>query len=254
MSDISRNAIRYTNSNTKRSDHPNPHNGEIIDKQKNGSPVIGFDCSGFVCHVLIESGYRVDYEGTSGIRVSSAYVDIANFDDVKPGDLILFEGHVGIVIQYHVSASIGKFIHMKGSNNQGKLTTSGFVTNENKYKQHLDEIPVNQRPQYFYYGKIQKIIAFKRVKNERYSHLLDLHYKEADLGPTSRPLGTNLYYRFVRQTRALKGKGTKSLPREKKIKKNLPIIKKLYLLDRMWGWQRRNTDFTKGIPYIRLSK
>ena len=62
MSDIVKNALRYNTLNSKLSDPPHPHNGEL---DGNTSKIrLDFDCSGFVCHVLLESGYRIDYEST----------------------------------------------------------------------------------------------------------------------------------------------------------------------------------------------
>jgi cell wall-associated NlpC family hydrolase len=109
MSDIVQNALRYNSTNTDRSDPPNPHNGQEVGKQDDGKSIIGFDCSGFVCHVMIESGYRINYERPSSLTNSQAFYDVAT-NEAWPGDIILFSGHVGIVIEYDSNTGIGKRI------------------------------------------------------------------------------------------------------------------------------------------------
>lgn len=189
MSDIARNCSRYGTGNTKRSDFPNPHNGEAI--QKN---IIGFDCSGFVCHVLIESGYRVDYESTHGLLKSKAFSDVTS-EKVKPGDIILFNGHVGVVIDYDHANSLGKFIHMSGQKNRGEIKTSYFITDPTNFSVMFKQqhVPIDPDGKRITYGYTRPIEAFRRVNNNRYSAELDLHINGRNPFPTLHPLGTRVY-------------------------------------------------------------
>jgi len=69
------------------------------------SPSTGFDCSGFVSWVInhSENGWNVGRQTANGLKNSTARVSAS---DVKPGDLIFFQGtydtsgasHVGIVV------------------------------------------------------------------------------------------------------------------------------------------------------------
>ncbi|WP_460597344.1 NlpC/P60 family protein [Geomonas sp. Red276] len=189
MSDIAQNSQRYGTGNTRRSDLPNPHNGEVVE-----TGVLGFDCSGFVCHVLIESGYRLDYESTRGLISCSAF-DKTEPEDVRPGDIILFSGHVGIVVEYDHQRSLGRFIHMSGRNNKGGITTSYFITDIKTFRGQSNKKsrPFDPDGKPITYGYDRPINSFKRVKNSRYSADLDVHLNGANQLPTLRPLGTRVY-------------------------------------------------------------
>jgi cell wall-associated NlpC family hydrolase len=204
MSDIVQNALRYNSANTDRSDPPNPHNGQEVGKQDDGQSIIGFDCSGFVCHVMIESGYRIDYESTGGLSNSKAFSDVAT-NEARPGDIILFSGHVGIVIEYDSNTGVGKFIHMRGSNNDGVITQSYFINTKPKSKQ-LDP---NGKP--FYYGISRKINKFRRINTDRYSTEVDLHLNNSNPNPTLRPLGKYVYTNYkVKTPKTIQSKANNS--------------------------------------------
>ena len=242
MGDIAQNALRYFNCpNVDRSDYPKPHNGQIIRDN-----VIGFDCSGFVCHVLIESGYRVDYDGgTSGFKNSNAFTK-KNADEVLSGDIILFDGHVGIVTEYDPNTYIGKFIHMNGDNKKGgKITISDFVSDIDNYvKKFNRKTPINPSGKLFdYYGTTKPITKFLRINNTRYSAQIDLHLNGGNLQPTLRPLGTNVYRNYVMKkpdTTSNLAKKRKNLPIHKKPQcKNVPNRNGAYnLVKSIWGLPR----------------
>lgn len=227
MSDIAQNALRYNSTNTKRSDPPNPHNGQLVDKQDNGEAVIGFDCSGFACHVIIESGYRIDYESTSSLVISKAFTTVSN-EDAQPGDIILFPGHVGIVTAYDSTTSLGSFIHMSGGNNEGGLKISYFVTDQDKNNKSI------------YYGIRKKIVNIRRINNDRYSAEVDLHLNGSNPQATLRPLGIRVYSNHKVKTPGTKqaaAKNTAKLPSTKQIRqKSVPqengYIK---LVKRIWA-------------------
>src|ERR1039457_2492467 len=166
MSDIAQNALRYNTSNTKRSDPPNPHNGATIDKQGNGEAIIGFDCSGFVCHVIIESGYRINYEPCAGLSASKAFTTIDQAE-TQPGDIILFDGHVGIVIEYDRTKYLGRFIHMSGSKTKpGSIKKSYFVSDANEYRKLFKQngkTPKAPDGKDIGYGSSRAITAFRRI-------------------------------------------------------------------------------------------
>ena len=189
MSDIVQNALRYTTTNTKRSDPPNPHNGEIVGKQENGNVIIGFDCSGFVCHVIIESGYRINYENTGGLLASKAFNDVLSNNEIKPGDIILFDGHpivghVGIITEFDTTTYIGKFIHMSGGSNKGNRKISDFKIPDDRNK----SIKLIEG-----YGAKREIVRIRRINNDRYSAEVDLHINGSNPEPALKPLGTRVY-------------------------------------------------------------
>lgn len=53
----------------------------------------GMDCSHFVWMVLKEAGYNVQYKDSSGLSSWTKRIS-----DPQPGDLVLFRGHVGILV------------------------------------------------------------------------------------------------------------------------------------------------------------
>jgi hypothetical protein len=243
MSDIVQNALRYYNCpSVDRSDYPNPHNGQVVGKQGNGENIIGFDCSGFICHVMNESGYRNDYEPTRALSGSKALTKKTE-DEVLPGDLILFEGHVGIVTEYDPATFVGKFIHMSGNSRKGgKIKISDFVSDIDKYVQKFNKkIPINTSGSPFnYYGTTKPVKEFLRINNDRYSAEVDLHINGSNPLPTLRPLGVNVYRNYVLKkpkANSILAEKPRNLPIHKKPSyKSVPLRKDSYtLIKRMWG-------------------
>ena len=74
-----------------------------------------FDCSGFVYWCLNQAGVRQSYLTSSGWRTVGKYTKISSFDDLRPGDIVVVRGHVGIVAEHgtviDASSSNGKVIH-----------------------------------------------------------------------------------------------------------------------------------------------
>src|SRR5699024_3501910 len=76
------------------------------------TPETGFDCSGYVCWVLNESGWDVGRTTANGLWQQSTKISEA---EAKPGDLVFFEGtydtpgasHVGIYVGDGVMISAG---------------------------------------------------------------------------------------------------------------------------------------------------
>lgn len=79
------------------------------------NPKRGFDCSGFVCWVYIQSGvYNTHRLGANGLHNRCTEVDE---DGLRPGDLVFFEGtmgrdvkgitHVGIYVGNHMMIHAG---------------------------------------------------------------------------------------------------------------------------------------------------
>lgn len=56
-----------------------------------------FDCSGLVYYALNQSGKSIGYM-TSGGWASSSYPTVYSLDDLQPGDVICFSGHVAVYI------------------------------------------------------------------------------------------------------------------------------------------------------------
>lgn len=247
MSDIVQNALRYYNNpGVDRSDSPNPHNGEVISKHDNGTSVIGFDCSGFVCHVMIESGYRVDYEFTSLLSGSKAYITVDK-SQVQPGDIILFSGHVGIVLEYDHAKFLGRFIHMSGKNNEGEIKKSYFITDKDIYKQLFNpaitkkgNMAAPDGGESIGYGVTRTITAFRRINKDRYSPEADLHINGSNPQPTLKPLGISVYSKHkIKTTNATQkvAKKTKTSPSTHKLKhKSVPLQDGyIKLIKRMWA-------------------
>jgi hypothetical protein len=244
MSDVAQNALRYNSTNTTRSDTANFHNGQEIGQQENGGVMIGFDCSGFVCHVILESGYRIDYEPTGGLSGSNAFTTVS--DGADPGDIILFNGHVGIVIEYDSASALGKFIHMSGDRKRGGvIKISYFVTDVNKYsevsRQHKDKAPRGPDKMTIIYGTSRPITALRRVNSNRYSANVDLHINGSNANPILRPLGTRIYSKHILKAqkkspkRVSRIKAQQPNPIQTKRKSIPPSAGYVNLIRRIWG-------------------
>ena len=131
MSNILRNAYRLTPKNTYRNDRLN-----LGANNTNSGGKIGFDCSGFVWYVLNQSGYKIPYFNTSAahsanglIGKGAEYLNQVDKKDAKPGDLVYFGGHVGVVTEFDPATGKGKFYSMTGSPTKGgELREDSFDT------------------------------------------------------------------------------------------------------------------------------
>ena len=74
-----------------------------------------FDCSGFVYWCLNQVGVNVSYMTTYNWRFSTQFERIEKFDDLQVGDLIVVNGHMGIVADNQTvvdaSSSNGRVVH-----------------------------------------------------------------------------------------------------------------------------------------------
>ena len=74
-----------------------------------------FDCSGFVYWCLNQIGVNVNYMTTYNWRFCTQFDKVEKFEDLIPGDLIVVNGHMGIVAENETiidaSASSGKVVH-----------------------------------------------------------------------------------------------------------------------------------------------
>ena len=74
-----------------------------------------FDCSGFVYWCLNQVGVNVSYMTTYNWRFSNQFERIEKFDDLSVGDLIVVNGHMGIVADNQTvvdaSSSNGRVVH-----------------------------------------------------------------------------------------------------------------------------------------------
>lgn len=77
-----------------------------------------FDCSGFVYYCLNKVGHKINYMTSTAWR-SANYPTINNFKDVKKGDILCFNGHVGIYM------GNGKMVDASSSN--GKIVTRSNI-------------------------------------------------------------------------------------------------------------------------------
>ena len=71
------------------------------------NPREGFDCSGFVCWVFIHSGvYNSGRRGATGLHTLCTEIDP---EDVRPGDLVFFQGTMGPEVKgiTHVGIYVG---------------------------------------------------------------------------------------------------------------------------------------------------
>jgi len=79
-----------------------------------------FDCSGFVYWCLNQVGIKQSYLTSYGWRSVSHYPRINDIDDLKAGDVIVFYGHVGLIINDHEM--------IDASSSQGKVVRRSFKT------------------------------------------------------------------------------------------------------------------------------
>lgn len=97
-----------------------------IAASKLGSPYIwgakgssSFDCSGFVYWCLNQIGVKQSYLTSSGWRNIGKYKKIANYDDIRPGDISIEKGHMGIAAEngkvIDASSGNGKVVYRRSS-------------------------------------------------------------------------------------------------------------------------------------------
>lgn len=72
-------------------------------------PYTGTDCSGFVQGVFRHHGINLTRTTTSQWADTSSYV-LVNPSDIRPGDLVMYDGHVGIL-----TGNGTELVHAKGS-------------------------------------------------------------------------------------------------------------------------------------------
>jgi cell wall-associated NlpC family hydrolase len=68
------------------------------------TPETGFDCSGYVCWVLNQSGYDVGRQTANGLWQSTLHISES---EAKPGDLVFFEGTYDVEGASHVGIYVG---------------------------------------------------------------------------------------------------------------------------------------------------
>jgi hypothetical protein len=97
---------------------------------------LGIDCSHLVQQSLLAAGYNVPFisttsfltNGTSGTLTTNAaqYYNLVPLNTLQAGDVVLFNGHMGIVADYDASNGTG---HFYGSQTSTGPATTGFSTN-----------------------------------------------------------------------------------------------------------------------------
>lgn len=88
-----------------------------------------FDCSGFVYYALNRSGYKIKYMTSAGWR-KSKYKRIESMNDLQPGDICTFVGHVGIYL--------GNGRMIDASSSQGKIRITSDIRKTNYWRTHWD--------------------------------------------------------------------------------------------------------------------
>lgn len=95
-------------------------------RPKSSSPLLGFDCSGFVSYVFKKFNFNVPRSSCEFISVGKK----VRLEDALPGDIILFTGtqkhthkigHIGIV--YSTLNGVFKFIHSTSGKEYGVTIT-----------------------------------------------------------------------------------------------------------------------------------
>jgi hypothetical protein len=136
--------------------------GSGTDTNKNKIPEI--DCSHLVFEALNEASIKIPYEYVMTAALNSQratiYYGIVQPEELIPGDLIVFDGHVGIVKSVYFDNKIkkirGTFFHSESFS--GGPTITGFVVDPTSIRPGYDEN---------YYGSKKKpITRFLRPKKE----------------------------------------------------------------------------------------
>ena len=88
-----------------------------------------FDCSGFVYWCLNQAGVSQGYMTSSGWASSSKYPKITSMSSLKRGDVVCFDGHVGIYM------GNGKMID--ASSSTGKVRTTSNILSSSYWTSHF---------------------------------------------------------------------------------------------------------------------
>ena len=88
-----------------------------------------FDCSGFVYWCLNQAGVSQGYMTSSGWASSSKYPKITSMSNLKRGDVVCFDGHVGIYM------GNGKMID--ASSSTGKVRTTSNILSSSYWTSHF---------------------------------------------------------------------------------------------------------------------
>ncbi len=88
-----------------------------------------FDCSGFVYYCLNHAGISQGYMTSAAWQNCSKYPRIHSMSDLRRGDIISFEGHVGIYL------GDGEMIN--ASSSKGKVCISSGILKSNYWKSHF---------------------------------------------------------------------------------------------------------------------
>ncbi|MFC5521441.1 NlpC/P60 family protein [Polaromonas jejuensis] len=125
------NAYRFSSANSARIENGNGKNnvGAVTSDGR-----YGFDCSGFVNYVVKNSGYKVDNYTSTAQTVKAdgslttegaKWQQTINTDQARQGDLVYFQGHVGIVVSYDNKTGVGIF---RSSTSSYGVTDAPFTT------------------------------------------------------------------------------------------------------------------------------
>lgn len=107
------NSYRFNGGNSYRSDVQGQTNGFA---DSNGK--LGFDCSGLVNYLLNHGGYNIGPQAGTRDTVSAPgtltttgakWQSIVTANNARPGDLVYFDGHVGVVVSFNADTGHGVF-------------------------------------------------------------------------------------------------------------------------------------------------
>lgn len=98
------------------------------------------DCSHLVNEMLRSAGYDIRYQTTRELA-NSKYFEVVSADDVRPGDLILWNGHVGVVESYNVKSGEGTFFGSQSSTGPASASFGGsaYWKEPQKFLRPLDQ-------------------------------------------------------------------------------------------------------------------
>jgi len=120
-------------------------------KDTDGDGKFDIDCSHLVNDVLREAGYKLPKDNITTDRMTCSKYYYKATDDIKAGDVVLFNGHVGIVVSYDPITKTGKFFGSQGKTGPAETT---FSTNPAA----ID--PKTGKP--YYWGGTKKFTNFLR--------------------------------------------------------------------------------------------